>query len=74
MKTQRDFIVRQQDGRYKVYDKQGHYRQSFATAAAADEYIKQQEQKTPRRGRRAMLAVAAAGGSGITPPLLKRTR
>jgi hypothetical protein len=57
---QAEFTVRQQDGRYQVFDKRGHYRQSFTTAAAAAEYVQAQQQKRhPRQHTAPVLAAAA---------------
>ena len=36
---QPNFTIKAQDGRYKVFDRNQHYRGSYATAAAAREWI-----------------------------------
>lgn len=42
-----DFTVRLLGGRYKVFDKQGKFRVSFASQAEAEHYI--DEHRQPRR-------------------------
>jgi hypothetical protein len=86
---QAEFTVRQQDGRYQIFDKRGHYRQSFATAAAVAVLISlapvavqatptQQARPAPVKVCRwvhgTKICFVVTGGSGITPPIFKQQK
>jgi hypothetical protein len=43
--TRPNYTIKEQQGRYAVYDRNQHYRCSFATRAAAEAYIASQRQR-----------------------------
>ncbi|MFN8470303.1 MAG: hypothetical protein U0X20_32410 [Caldilineaceae bacterium] len=59
-KTRPEYIIVEKDGVFKVFDRNQHYRCSFATRTGAQAYIDERTGKTPQRAPEAAQPAAQA--------------
>ena len=82
-KSKPAYTIKPAEGRYKVFDRDNKFRQSFATDLDARAFIAAQECAAHAKAKRTVAQVVATlavlvilllpeGGSGITPPVLRK--